>query len=71
MVTNLDAPNVSEVELRTNDLSEVIGERENLIEGLSGTFTVQLKSGSYIVNCPGAHQQQWPLDVVTATGPSK
>ena len=66
-VSNLDAPTVSEVEIRTANLSRVLGERENLIEGLSGTFDLHLAAGSYVVNCPGALQQHWPLAVVEAT----
>ena len=62
---NLDSPTVSEVEVRTGDLAVVLGEKENLIEGVSGSFTVDLPQGQYVVDCPGALQGRWPL---TATG---
>ncbi len=65
VVTNLNAPTVSEVEIRTGNFSQVLGERENLVEGLSQTFELHLERGRYIVNCPGAVQQQWPLAVST------
>ncbi len=65
VVTNLNAPTVSEIEIRTANLSQVLGERENLIEGLSGSFDIRLEAGRYVVNCPGAAREQWPL-VVTS-----
>ena len=66
-VNNLDAPTVSEVEIRTANLSRVLGERENLIEGLAETFALHLRPGSYVVDCPGALQQHWPLAVSAVT----
>lgn len=65
IVSNLDAPTVSEIEIRTMNLSDVLGEKENLVEGLSGAFSIDLASGSYVVNCPGAAQSHWQL-VATA-----
>jgi len=65
IVTNLNAPTVSEVEIRTGNFSRVVGERENLVEGFSDTFDLHLERGQYIVNCPGAVQQHWPLVVST------
>ena len=70
IATNLDAPTVSEVEIRTSDLSHVLGEKENLIEGLSATFTAFLQKGNYIVNCPGAARGHWRL-VARATSDPK
>jgi hypothetical protein len=64
MISNLDAPTVSEVEIRSSSLSQVIGERENLIEGLSATLTLQLQQGTYFVSCPGAAKQYWPLTIL-------
>lgn len=64
LVSNLNAPTVSEVELRTNDLSRVLGERENLVQGLSASFSVHLSAGTYVVDCPGALQQRWSLVAV-------
>jgi hypothetical protein len=65
-ISNLDAATVSEVEIRNGSLSEVLGERENLIEGLSATITLQMQPGTYYVSCPGAAKQFWPLTVVAA-----
>jgi iron uptake system component EfeO len=64
---NLDAPAVSEIELRTADFDEVLGEKEYLIEGLSGAFSAQLTPGRYVVSCPGAVQGRWWLSVSSAS----
>jgi len=53
-VTNKNASAVSEAELRTGDLSKILGEQENLTPGLSGGFELSIQSGSYVINCPGA-----------------
>jgi iron uptake system component EfeO len=70
-VANKDADAVSEAELRTNDLSKILGEQENLTPGLSGGFSLNIQPGSYKINCPGASQPHWTLTVTgKATGPS-
>ncbi len=70
-VANKDAGAVSEAELRTSDLSHILGEQENLTPGLSGGFSLDLQPGHYIINCPGASQMHWRF-VVTgkASGPN-
>jgi iron uptake system component EfeO len=70
-VSNTSAGTVSEAELRTSDLSKILGEQENLTPGLSGGFSLDLQPGSYKINCPGASQQHWDLTVTgKAAGPS-
>jgi iron uptake system component EfeO len=66
-VANKDAGAVSEAEVRTSDLSKILGEQENLTPGLSGGFSLDLQPGKYVINCPGASQQHWTL---TVTGKS-
>jgi iron uptake system component EfeO len=66
-VANQDAGAVSEAELRTSDLSKILGEQENLTPGLSGGFSLTLQPGKYVLNCPGASQQHWTF---TVTGKS-
>jgi iron uptake system component EfeO len=66
VATNLDAPTVSEVEVRTSDLSQVLGEKENLIEGMTAQFSAYLARGRYIVNCPGATEPHWLLVATSA-----
>ena len=66
-VTNKDASAVSEAELRTSNLSKILGEQENLTPGLSGGFELTLQPGTYVINCPGASQQHWTLKVTGKT----
>jgi iron uptake system component EfeO len=70
-VTNTDASAVSEAELRTSNLSKILGEQENLSPGLSGGFELTLAPGTYKINCPGASQQHATFTVTgKATGPT-
>lgn len=62
-VTNDGASAVTEAELRTQDGQRILGEKENLTPGLSGSFEVRLAEGTYKVNCPGAKQDTWTLTV--------
>src|ERR1700744_6336363 len=66
-VTNKDASAVSEAELRTSNLSKILGEQENLTPGLSGGFELTLQPGSYKINCPGASQQHATFKVTGKT----
>jgi iron uptake system component EfeO len=67
-VANKNAGAVSEAELRTKDLSHILGEQENLTPGLSGGFALVVQPGHYVVNCPGASQQHAAF---TVTGKAK
>lgn len=70
-VTNKNAGAVSEAELRTSDLSHILGEQENLTPGLAGGFALNIQPGSYVINCPGAAQQHWKFTVTgTQQGPA-
>ena len=33
--------------------SRILGEKENLVAGLSGSFTITLQPGQYTLSCPG------------------
>jgi FTR1 family protein len=50
-VTNGGTGRVSEFEVLSG--SRILGEKENLVAGLSGTFTINLKPGQYSMSCPG------------------
>lgn len=50
-VTNGGTPHVTELELR-NTSGFIIGERENLLPGLSGSFSLDLQPGTYMLVCP-------------------
>jgi iron uptake system component EfeO len=67
-IKNKNAGAVSEAELRTSDLSHILGEQENLTPGLSGGFALVVQPGRYVINCPGAAQQHAAF---TVTGKSK
>jgi iron uptake system component EfeO len=66
-ITNKNAGAVSEAELRTSDLSHILGEQENLTPGLSGGFSLNIQPGSYTIACPGASTAHWDLTVSGAT----
>ena len=50
-VTNGGTGRVSEFEVLSG--SRIVGEKENLVAGLSGSFTINLKPGQYSMACPG------------------
>jgi FTR1 family protein len=50
-VTNGGTGRVSEFEVLSG--SRILGEKENLVAGLSGSFTINLKPGQYSMACPG------------------
>jgi FTR1 family protein len=50
-VTNGGTGRVSEFEVLSG--ARILGEKENLVAGLSGSFTVNLKPGEYALSCPG------------------
>jgi iron uptake system component EfeO len=62
-VANKGAGAVSEAELRTADLSKILGEQENLTPGLSGGFSLTIQPGHYEISCPGAARQHWDFTV--------
>ena len=62
-VVNKDATAVSEVELQSGQ--RIVGEKENLPPGFSGTFSVSVDAGSYTLYCPGAPKE---TTTITVTG---
>ncbi len=60
-VSNVGADKVSEIELEQN--GNVVGEKENLAPGLSGSFSVDLAAGEYTIVCPGAATSNATLHV--------
>jgi iron uptake system component EfeO len=68
-ITNQDATAVSEVELLAGE--RIVGEKENLPPGFSGSFAVNVPAGTYTLYCPGAAQENTPLTVTgTAATPA-
>ena len=60
-ITNKDATAVSEVELLS--AQRIVGEKENVPPGFTGTFTVTVSAGSYTLYCPGADPERRALTV--------
>ena len=50
-VTNAGTGKVSELEILKG--ARIVGEKENLVAGLSGSFTLTLQPGEYTLSCPG------------------
>jgi iron uptake system component EfeO len=63
-VRNQNATAVSELELLSGE--RIVGEKENLAPGFSGSFSLDLDAGTYSLYCPGATKQNTAL-VVTGT----
>src|SRR5262249_20786740 len=50
-ITNAGTGRVSEAEVLAGQ--RILGEKENLVAGLSGEFTLDLQPGQYTLSCPG------------------
>jgi iron uptake system component EfeO len=50
-ITNAGTGRVSEAEVLSG--ARILGEKENLVAGLSGSFTLDLQPGQYTLSCPG------------------
>jgi iron uptake system component EfeO len=60
-VENAGTTKVTEIEVM--DGEEVLGEKENLTEGLSGSFSLTLDAGKYTIYCPGGDEERGTLTV--------
>ena len=61
-VENAGTSKVSEFEVL--DGETILGEKENLADGLSGSFSLTLKRGEYTLYCPGGSDERGTLRVV-------
>lgn len=69
-ISNKDASAVTEAELKQGDT--ILGEKENVAPGLSGSFTLDLKPGTYAMVCPNAEKDSWDFTVTgTASAASR
>ncbi len=64
-VTNTGSGSITEMELLKG--AEILGEVENVAPGLTGVFSLTLKPGSYLTNCPGGSGSGKGTLVVTGT----
>jgi iron uptake system component EfeO len=65
-VENAGTTSVTEFEVL--DGESIVGEKENLSDGLSGSFSLTLEAGEYTLYCPGGSDERGTL---TVTGNSK
>jgi FTR1 family protein len=70
-VRNGGTSKVSELELKSQN-GIILGERENIVSGIDGSFTLNLKSGQYVLNCPnGDEEDNSTLQVTGSTGAAR
>jgi iron uptake system component EfeO len=67
-VRNTDATAVTEIELRSGE--RILGEKENLAPGFSGSFALNLGAGTYTLYCPGAKNERADLTVTGGPAPT-
>jgi iron uptake system component EfeO len=65
-VVNTGTSKVTEMELKNAD-GVILGERENVAAGLSGSFSLTLKAGRYVMSCPNGDSEDNGTLVVTGT----
>jgi iron uptake system component EfeO len=64
-VSNSGTSAVTEMELKDHG-GIILGERENIVAGLSGSFSLNVKPGTYTMNCPNGDKED--NGVLTVTG---
>ena len=64
-VENTGTSAVTEFEVMEGDT--VLGEKENLTDGLSGSFSLDLEKGKYTIYCPGGSTERGTLTVGAAS----
>jgi FTR1 family protein len=63
-VSNGGTAKVSELEVKNAD-GIILGERENIVSGINGAFTLDLKPGTYTLSCPNGDNDDNGTLVVT------
>jgi iron uptake system component EfeO len=58
---NTGSSEVTEIEVMEGDT--ILGEKENISEGLSGSFSLTLDAGRYTIYCPGGDEERGTLTV--------
>jgi FTR1 family protein len=69
-VRNGGTSKVSELELKSKS-GIILGERENIVAGIEGSFSLNLKAGTYVLSCPNGDEEDNASLVVTGTGGSR
>ena len=60
---DVEGASSSVTELEVLDGETILGEKENLTEGLSGSFSLTLEEGEYILRCNGGSEEDGTLTV--------
>lgn len=60
-VENAGTSKVTEMEIMEGET--ILGEKENLSDGLSGDFSLTLEAGKYTIYCPGGDDERGTLTV--------
>lgn len=60
-IENAGTSKVTEMEIM--DGEEVLGEEENVTDGLDGSFSATLEAGKYTIYCPGGSDERGALTV--------
>jgi iron uptake system component EfeO len=60
-IENAGTSRVTEMEIL--DGEAVLGEEENIADGLSGSFSATLEAGEYTIYCPGGSEERGTLTV--------
>lgn len=60
-IENAGTTRVTEMEIM--DGETILGEKENLSDGLSGSFALTLEAGEYVIYCPGGDDERGTLTV--------
>jgi iron uptake system component EfeO len=63
-VSNGGSSAVTEMELK-NSSGIILGERENVVAGLSGSFSLDVDPGKYVMNCPNGDKEDGGVLLVT------
>lgn len=63
-IENAGTSKVTEMELMEGE--EVLGEEENITDGLEGSFSATLAAGKYTIYCPGGSDERGTLTVTGA-----
>jgi iron uptake system component EfeO len=65
-VANVGVGDVSEMELKSSG-GIILGERENIVSGLSGSFSLSLEPGKYVMNCPNGDEEDNGVLLITGS----
>lgn len=63
-IENAGTSKVTEMEIMEGD--KVLGEEENITDGLDGSFSATLEAGEYTIYCPGGSDDKGTLTVTGA-----